>query len=189
MKFLSSIKNKLEGYRKFLSVMGDKGKKNVYLQYIRYSTNDLDKNGNLILDDSQKEMLDKIHLLSKKKKDQFGNDILILVEKKVSYIERLALFASADCFLRTSKQESFSLGLYEFLILKQFLKQEKKICYMLSELSGVNTSLAGTIKINPFDYNSIYNGFIQSDQIMFGEHDERNILTLEKDFQHVMKSS
>ena len=60
---------------------------------------------------------------------------------------------------------------------------------MLSELSGVNTSLAGTIKINPFDYNSIYNGFIQSDQIMFGEHDERNILTLEKDFQHVMKSS
>ena len=189
MKFLSSIKNKLEGYRKFLSVMGDKGKKNVYLQYIRYSTNDLDKNGNLILDDSQKEMLDKIHLLSKKIKDQFGNDILILVEKKVSYIERLALFASADCFLRTSKQESFSLGLYEFLILKQFLKQEKKICYMLSELSGVNTSLAGTIKINPFDYNSIYNGFIQSDQIMFGEHDERNILTLEKDFQHVMKSS
>ena len=103
MKFLSSIKNKLEGYRKFLSVMGDKGKKNVYLQYIRYSTNDLDKNGNLILDDSQKEMLDKIHLLSKKIKDQFGNDILILVEKKVSYIERLALFASADCFLRTSK--------------------------------------------------------------------------------------
>ena len=91
--------------------------------------------------------------------------------------------------MRTSKQESFSLGLYEFLILKQFLKQEKKICYMLSELSGVNTSLAGTIKINPFDYNSIYNGFIQSDQIMFGEHDERNILTLEKDFQHVMKSS
>ena len=72
-------------------------------------------------------MLDKIHLLSKKIKDQFGNDIWILVEKKVSYIERLALFASADCFLRTSKQESFSLGLYEFLI----LKQEKKICYML----------------------------------------------------------
>ena len=30
---------------------------------------------------------------------------------------------------------------------------------MVSELSGVNTSLAGTIKINPFDYNSIYNEF------------------------------
>ena len=189
MKFLSSIKNKLEGYRKFLSDMGEKGKKNVYLQYIRYSTNDLDKNGNLILDNSQKEMLEKIHLLSKKIKDQFGDDILILIEKKVSYLERLAIFASADCFLRTSKQESFSLGLYEFLILKKFLNQEKTICYILSELSGVNTSLAGTIKINPFDYNSIYNGFIQSNQIMFGEHDERNILTLEKDFQHVMKSS
>jgi len=41
LKFLPSIKNKLEGYKKFLSDFSENEenlKKNVYLIYIRYST-------------------------------------------------------------------------------------------------------------------------------------------------------
>ena len=189
MKFLASIKNKLEGYRKFLNDMGEEAKKNVYLQYIRYSTDDSDKDGNLKLDESQKEMLDKINKLTKEIKETFGEDTIELVERKVSYIERLALFASANCFIRTSKQESFSLGIYEFLILKDLLKDTNQVSYLISELSGVNTSLGGTIKINPFDYNSIYNGFIQANQNMFGERDEKDYISSQKDFEHVKKSS
>ena len=189
MKFLASIKNKLEGYRKFLYDMGENAKKNVYLQYIRYSTDDSDKDGNLKLDESQKEMLEKINKLTKEIKETFGEDTIELVQRKVSYIERLALFASANCFIRTSKQESFSLGIYEFLILKDLLKDTSKVSYIISELSGVNTSLGGIIKINPFDYNSIYNGFIQADQNMFGERDEKDEISYQKDFEHVKKSS
>ena len=189
MKFLASIKNKLEGYRKFLYDMGENAKKNVYLQYIRYSTDDSDKDGNLKLDESQKEILEKINNLAKEIKETFGEDTIELVQRKVSYIERLALFASANCFIRTSKQESFSLGIYEFLILKDLLKDTNKVSYIISELSGVNTSLGGTIKINPFDYNSIYNGFIQADQNMYGERDEKDYISSQKDFEHVKKSS
>ena len=186
LKFLASIKNKLEGYRKFLRELGDDAKKNIYIQYIRYSTEVIDKEGNVKLDDSQKEILEKINNLTKEIKEEFGEDSIEVIQRKVVYKERLALFASANCFIRTSKQESFSLGLYEFLILKDLLKETSKVSYIISELSGINTSLAGTIKINPFDYYSIYNGFVEANQQMFGEKEN---ITLMGDFEHVKKSS
>ena len=186
LKFLASIKNKLEGYRQFLRELGDDARNNIYIQYIRYSTEVIDKEGNVKLDDSQKEILEKINNLTKEIKEEFGEDSIEVIQRKVVYKERLALFASANCFIRTSKQESFSLGLYEFLILKDLLKETSKVSYIISELSGINTSLAGTIKINPFDYYSIYNGFVEANQQMFGEKEN---ITLMGDFEHVKKSS
>ena len=188
LKFLASIKNKLEGYRIFLREMGEDAEKNVYLQYIRFSAEVIDKDGNVILDKSQKEMLEKINQLTKEIKKEFGENSIEVIQRKIAYKERLALFASANCFIRTSKQESYSLGLYEFIILKDLLKEHNKVSYLISELSGINTSFAGTIKINPFDYYSIYNGFLEANQQMFGEKEKENS-TLNRDFEHVKKSS
>ncbi len=187
LKFLSGIKNKLKGYKKFLENIRGNTKQNVYLQYIRCSSDDLDQNGELLLDSAQKEMLAQIDQLASDIKKEFGDETIEVIKKKITYTERLAIFASANCFIRSSKQESFSLGIYEFLILKQLLKQDSDVSYMVSELSGVNTSLAGTIKINPFDYNSIYNGFLQAYQPVYDK--EKNNITKQKDYRHVMKSS
>ena len=187
LKFLSGIKNKLKGWRKFLENIRGNTKQNIYLQFIRCSSDDLDQDGNLILDSSQKEMLEQIDQLAIEIQKEFGEDTIQVIKKKITYTERLAIFACANCFIRSSKQESFSLGIYEFLILKQLLKQENDVSYMVSELSGVNTSLAGTIKINPFDYNSIYNGFLQAYQPVYDK--EKNNITKQKDYRHVMKSS
>ena len=190
MKFLLSIKNKLEGYRKFLRGLGEKANKNVFLLYIRYSNDEIDEKGNLVLDKNQKIMIEKIDNLTNEIKKEFGDDVIELYKGIVPYKQRLALFACADCFVRTSKKESYSLGLYEFLILKKLLKNEKNIAYMISELSGVNTSMGGTIKINPFDYNSISQGFLEAKRQLSPDNNiSQNLAKIENDYQHVMKSS
>lgn len=50
----------------------------------------------------------------------------------------------------------------EKLLVKMLKKEKREISYMLSELSGANTSLGGTIKINPFDVGSY--GFLKAFQ-------------------------
>ena len=190
MNFLASIKNKLEGYRKFLHELGEKSNKNVFLLYIRYSNNEVDKKGNLILDKTQNLMIKKIDNLTKEIQKEFGDEVIELYKGIVPYKQRLALFACADCFVRTSKKESYSLGLYEFLIIKKLLKKEGNISYMISELSGVNTSMGGTIKINPFDYNSLSRGFLDACRQLSPENNSEQYLSkIENDYQHAMKSS
>ena len=190
MKFLVSIKNKLEGYRKFLRELVGKEKKYVFLLYIRYSNDEIDENGNVYLEKSQNIMIKKIDELTNEIKNEFGNDVIELYKGIVHYKLRLALFACADCFVRTSKKESYSLGLYEFLIIKKLLKKESNISYMVSELSGVNTSMGGTIKINPFDYNSITKGFLEACRQLSPENNsEQYLAKIENDYQHAMKSS
>jgi len=190
MKMLSSIKTKMEGYKKFLDDLGDNISKCVYLLYIRISTDELDKDGKIFqVDESQKEMLEKIDELCKEIKEEYGEDVIDVIKGKLSYEERLAVFASSNCLVRTSKQESYSLGVYEYLILKKLFKQENNFSYMLSELSGLTTSLESSVKINPYDYDSVYKGFIQAYQDIYGEKDEKDKLIIDKDFQHVMKSS
>ena len=190
MKFLVSIKIKLEGYRKCLRELGEKANKNVFLLYIRYSNDEIDEKGNIFLEISQNKMIEKIDNLTNEIKNEFGDDVIELYKGIVPYKYRLALFAFADCFVRTSKKESYSLGLYEFLIIKKLLKKESNIAYIASELSGVNTSMGGTIKINPFDYNSISKGFLEACRQISPENNSTQYLTkIKNDYQHVMKSS
>ena len=82
--------------------------------------------------------------------------------------------------MRSSKQESYSLGLYEFLITKRLLNEKGTVSYMISELSGINTSLGATIKINPFDTNSLKKGFLDASQKL-SESSSNYLLSLEKD--------
>ena len=108
MKFLVSIKNKLEGYRKFLRELGEKANKIVFLLYIRYSDDEIDEKGNLLLEKNQNLMIQKIDDLTNKIKKEFGDDVIELYKGLLPYKQRIALFACADCFVRTSKKESYS---------------------------------------------------------------------------------
>ena len=188
MQFLLSIQNKLEGYRAFLRELKEKARKNVFLLYIRFFVQKEDQNIDFHIENNRQQMIDKIDELVLEIKKEFGDDVIELYKGKITYIHRLALFSASNIFVRSSKQESYSLGLYEFLITKKLLNQKGAVSYMISELSGANTSLGATIKINPFDTNSLKKGFLDSSQRL-SESTSNYLLSLEKDYNHAMKSS
>ena len=188
MQFLLSIQNKLEGYRAFLGELKEKARKNVFLLYIRFFDKKEDQNIDFHIENNRQQMIDKIDQLVLEIKNEFGDDVIELYKGKITYIHRLALFSASNCFVRSSKQESYSLGSYEFLITKKLLNQKGAVSYMISELSGANTSLGATIKINPFDINSLKNGFLDASQ-KISESTSNYMLSLEKDYNHAMKSS
>ena len=188
MQFLLSITNKLEGYRAFLRDLKEKAKKNVFLLYIRYFVKKEDQNVDVHIENNRQKMIDRIDELVLEIKKEFGDDVIELYKGKITYIHRLALFCASNCFVRSSKQESYSLGLYEFLITKKLLNQSGVVSYIISELSGVNTSLGATIKVNPFDVNSLKRGFLDASQ-QLSETTSNYLIALEKDYTHAMKSS
>jgi len=188
MQFLLGIKNKLEGYRAFLRELKEKAKKNVFLLYIRYFVKKEDQNIDVHIENNRQKMINKIDELVLEIKKEFGDDVIEFYKGKITYIHRLALFCAANCFVRSTKQESYSLALYEFLIAKKLLNQAGVVTYILSELSGVNTSLGATIQVNPFDMNSLKKGFLDASQ-QLSETTSNYLIALEKDYTHAMKSS
>ena len=188
MQFLLSIKNKLEGYRAFLRELREKAKKNVFLLYIRYFDKKEDQNIDIYIENNRQKMINKIDELVLEIKKEFGDDVIELYKGKITYIHRLALLSASNCFVRSSKQECYSLGIFEFLIIKKLLNQKGAVTYMISELSGVSTSLGATININPFDMNSFKKGFLDASQIL-NENSSHYLMSLEKDYNHAMKSS
>ena len=169
--FLLSIKNQLEGYNKFLQY-GDCDK-NLFLIYINIESND-----ELILDEKKKNMMEKIKNLVKKIKLKFGDDVVELSIGNINYKQKLALYTFSNCLLHINKNENYSLGLYEFILIKKYFFEKNKlnidelniemytknkeilnIAYLVNELSSVNVSVGGAVKINPYDYISIYKGF------------------------------
>ena len=171
--FPITIKNKLVAYKRFLASIGEKAKKVVLLMIIR---SNFDKEEKI-------QDLEMINKLAQEIKDEFNNDVIDIETGNLQYVERLALLASANCFVRTTKQESFSLSVYEFLILRKLYGKEAESVCIISELSGVNTSLANTIKVNPFDYNSLKKGFSDAFQQLGAKEYS------DKDFLHAEKSS
>ena len=187
MQFLFLIKHKLEGYRRYLRDIGDKYWQNILLQYIRISSANVNSDGKLCLTETQKSFIEQIETLAEEINREFKTEVVKIIIKKISYTERLAIFASGNCLLRSSKKESFSMSIYEFLLVKMLIGEKREISYMLSELSGANTSLGGTIKINPFDCGSYQRGFLKAFQPHFDKI--KASITQKKDFIHVKKSS
>ena len=180
LTFPTAIKNKLIAYRRFLKALREKSDRIVLLMYLRDDVSEI-KN----IED--KEIIEKIATLITEIQNEFGENSIEVFYGELNYEKRLALLSCANCYIRASRYESYSLSLYEFLILKKLFHKEKESVYMISELAGVNTSLAYTVKTNPFDYSSLYNGFTQANNQLCSEQDDSEFS--EKDFQHAMKSS
>ena len=171
--FPITIKNKLVAFKRFLSSNVERAKKVVFLLIIRNNSREEKIMSNL----------DKINKIMEEIKNEFGEGVINMQIMELPYIERLAYLASANCYVRTTKQESYSMSVYEFLILKKLYHKEKESACIISELSGVNTSLANTIKVNPFDYNSLVKGFSDAFQQLGSTEFS------DKDFLHAEKSS
>ena len=208
IKFLLNIKNKLEGYKKFLE-NGDFSK-NLLLLYIQCSSEELNN-----MNEEKKLILEKIEKLVKAIKLEFDEDVIELYIGKITYRQRLALFSFSNCILHTNKEESYSLGLYEFLLIKKFYLEKNElnledinietyiknkhiinIAYIISELSISNSSLGGAVKINPYDYFSIYKGFnlvntLLSPELNLNKKKEKEnyLSTIKQDFLHSLKFS
>ena len=209
-KYLLCIKNKLEGYKKFLE-KGDNNNisKNLFLLYINSTKEDLYKNS------KNKLIMEKIENLIKKIKKDFGDDIIEINIGKIEYIQRLALFAFSNCILYTNKNEDNYLGLYEFLLIKKFFFEKNNfnindlniekycknknminIAYIVSNLSEINSSLGGAVKINPYDYISLYKSFSLVNTYLNTElnlnkkkEKENYLLTIKQDFLYSEKFS
>jgi len=155
--FLAGVRHKLEGYKRFLREIGENcSKHNVLIQYIYQD--------DFILCEGEKQKIcdlkNQIIELYKNIQQEFGENTIEIVEKKISYAERLAILAAGNCFVRTCRRESFSLDIYEFLNIKILLNDFTDLSYILSGLSGVTTSLSGAVKVNPFDVRIIFLLFI-----------------------------
>ena len=169
--FPITIKNKLVAFKRFLSTNAERANKVVFLLIVRDEIK-----GDTKVPESMEKIIKEI-------KDEFGEDVIDVKMMELPYVERLALLASANCYVRTTKQESYSMSVYEFLILKRLYHKELESACIISELSGVNTSLANTIKVNPFDYNSLIKGFSDAYQQLGAKEFS------DKDYLHVEKSS
>ena len=169
--FPITIKNKLVAFKRFLSANAERANKVVFLLIVRDEIK-----GDTKVPESMEKIIKEI-------KDEFGEDVIDVKMMELPYVERLALLASANCYVRTTKQESYSMSVYEFLILKRLYHKELESACIISELSGVNTSLANTIKVNPFDYNSLIKGFSDAYQQLGAKEFS------DKDYLHVEKSS
>ena len=152
LMFLAGVRHKLEGYKRFLREIGDNYNQNVLVQYIF-------QDDSLIGDDEKEkisELKNHIKELGLSINREFGEDVLEIVDKKITYAERLAILAAGNCFVRTCRRESFSLDIYEFLNIKILFDDYTNLSYILSCLSGVSTSLSGAVKVNPFDVKKFF---------------------------------
>ena len=67
--------------------------KNVYSIYLRFTTNDYDEKEDLILNDAQKDLLNKIDEFTKSIKEKYGEEKVEETKGKSGYNQRLAFFA------------------------------------------------------------------------------------------------
>jgi trehalose-6-phosphate synthase len=149
--FLHGIKHKIEAYKRFLREIGDSNARQI--AFVIYINSTKEDNIEIEEDFSFVNLLDQILEMSKSIKKEFGDEVIDVVVKNISYIERLAVLASGNCLVKICKRETFSLDIYEFLNLKILMKDTDKISYILSENSGVTTSLSGGVKVHTFDVN------------------------------------
>jgi trehalose 6-phosphate synthase/phosphatase len=105
INFLSGIRNKLEGYRRYLRDLGDKYKDNILVQYIYEEDDNID----FINDSRYKDIKAEIIQTSDSIKKEFGEGIIEIVDKKLNISERLAIFASGNCYVSTYLREAFSM--------------------------------------------------------------------------------
>lgn len=112
INYLSGIRNKLEGYRRYLRDLGDKYKENILVQYIYEEDDNID----FINDSRYKEIKEAVFQLRDSIKKEFGEGIIELVDKRLNMSERLAVFASGNCYVSTYQREAFSLVLLNLII-------------------------------------------------------------------------
>jgi len=142
------LRNKLEGYVHFLRENGKKcEEENVLIQYISIDEEFIQLDNKLKFDLMKQE----IKTIEARIHKEFSPGVLEIIEKKLTYTERLAVLSAGNCLLRTNLRLGFSLDIYDFLNLKTFRGEKEEFCYILSEAFSTLSSLSGAIIVSPFN--------------------------------------
>ena len=135
--YLSEVYHKLRVFKKFVEDIKDNNlNKLIFFQYL------YEPNEELITSEEKElmqENLSKIISLVKELNILQKREILILKIKKLSLIEKLAIFANATCFLKVSRREPFNLDIFDFLIVKEI--QLEKELNKLYDKENINSLL------------------------------------------------
>ena len=184
IQFSITIKQKLEGFKRFIEDLGENKNKIIYYQYIYFDSNEYNKNENSILSKEQENIINEIKKFSEDICNENKQKLIIINRTEGnSYINRLAILANTNCLVSTSKRGSFSIGLFEYILLKIYLNDINLVEYMFSEC--INPTLAHSIRIIPFEPKSIHDGFIKAYQSLC----EKKNNGKENDFNLVKKKS
>ena len=182
IQFIITIKQKLEGFKRFIEDLGENKNKIIYYQYIFIDSNEYSKNENSILE--QENLINEIKKFSDDICNEYKEQLIVINKTEGnSYINRLAILANTNCLVSTSKKGCFSIGLFEYILLKIYLNDINFVEYMFSEC--INPTLAHSIRIIPFEPKSIHEGFIKAYQSLY---DKKNY-GKENDFNLVKRSS
>ncbi|KAK8968935.1 Alpha,alpha-trehalose-phosphate synthase [UDP-forming] 6 [Platanthera guangdongensis] len=91
---------------------------------------------------------------------------VLLVDKPLSFHERMAYYVVADCCLITAVRDGMNLIPYEYVVARQGNENldavlgllpgsRKKSMLVLSEFMGCSPSLSGAIRVNPWDIEAV----------------------------------
>lgn len=69
--------------------------------------------------------------------------------------QRLALWTVSNILLITTLRDGQCLPPLEYIAVKKYLNKSGRSAVILSEFSGCNRALGGTLKINPFNVDEI----------------------------------
>ncbi len=143
------LRNKLEGWINFLRENGKNCEEEyVLLQYIYIDEEYLySKDNKEKLDVLRKELQSIVARVHK----EFSPGVLELIEKKISYTERLAILLAGNCYNRASLRLKFTLDIYDFLVIKHLAGIKEDFCYIFSEATATLCAISGAINISPFD--------------------------------------
>lgn len=114
--YCSGIKHKILVFKKFLSEIKDKAKRFLYIQFIYEVTNKM-------ISDEEKIKIDEefssIRSIVEEINKEYSKEVIRIQIKELSLVEKLALMANSNCFIKVSKKEPFNLDVYDFMVVKQ----------------------------------------------------------------------
>lgn len=114
------------------------------------------------------EIQEEIHTTLRRINDKFGVDDykpVILIERPVSHIERIAYYTIAECCVVTAVRDGLNLIPYEYTVCRQGSNGQdnptfkgcssKQSALVISEFIGCSPSLSGAIRVNPWNINDV----------------------------------
>jgi len=131
---------------------------------------------------TERALKEEIYALVDRINDDFGTDDyipVIYVEKRLTLVERLALYRASDAFLLTPIRDGLNLIPYEFLI----CAKPGKGRLILSEFTGCWKALFSAVRVNPWNLEEI----MYTIDITLNEDEAQAIEEHRADIRHIQK--
>ncbi|KAI5059312.1 hypothetical protein GOP47_0025631 [Adiantum capillus-veneris] len=102
------------------------------------------------------EIQEEIYTTLRRINEKFGVDDykpVVLIERRVSQVERIAYYTVAECCVVTAVRDGLNLIPYEYTVCRQGNHGQSAL--VISEFIGCSPSLSGAIRVNPWNINDV----------------------------------